>query len=80
MLHLRGLSRGGFSDCLAAETRRDEDCIYYQPPEELEEERRDDLRELYAGNAAGWLMPEQYEQGYIKKQQAAGRWPIASVY
>jgi hypothetical protein len=36
MLHLRGLSRGGFSDCLAAETRRDEDYIYYQPPEELE--------------------------------------------
>ena len=69
-----------FDACKAAATGREEDCTYYQSPEEREEERRDDLRELYAGTATGWLMPNQYEQWYIEEQQAAGRWPIASIY
>ena len=79
--YICGRYRSGYSStCKAAATGRDEDCTYYQTPEEVEEERREDLRELYAGADGRWLMPNQYEQWYIEEQQAAGRWPIVSVY
>ena len=45
----------GWPGCFGAVTGRPEDCAEYEPGEQVEEERRDYMREFCGGCAAGYV-------------------------